>query len=90
MAFGLGPERVFVALGDRLDQPPVQLLVDNEMAESAGCGDADPDIGVPVPDGAADCLTEIQAAPERRLVRRKKCVQVDRQCCHAGGIAEII
>src|SRR6266436_1288940 len=52
-----------------LDDPAVELLVDDKMAEPARADDADARIARIALDGFADRLAELPAAPRRRLVR---------------------
>src|SRR6516165_2197480 len=59
-----------VLAGQGVDDPAVELLVDDEMAEPARADDADARITGIALNRRADRLAELPAAPWCRLVRR--------------------
>ena len=79
MRSGLGQNARHVARRDRVEKPPVERFVDDEVAEAAGRGDTDTCRTGHDADGAADRAAELEHAFDRGLVRRKERVDQDRQ-----------
>ena len=69
----------FVAVAERLEEPPVEILVDAEMRHAARTDDRHAGGRVPVADRASDHRPEVEAAPRGGLVRRVERVGDHRQ-----------
>src|SRR6516165_8388391 len=71
-------QRFAVLVRQGVDDPAVELFVDDKMAEPARADDADASVIRIALDRLADRLAELPAAPRRRLVRRVIGVEEDR------------